>query len=89
MGRIRQKDLMEQWVKERDEAALSFDVETFRTFYEKWKRRGFYAIKLPDNDYVIEIAIRKMILGIANPPEDKKQEAIDWLIAHDCDPTWE
>lgn len=88
MGIIKKKDLLPIWVKERDEALLSFDIEKFKAFYKRWKRRGFYDIPLPEDDQVIEIAIRKMVLGIADPPEDKKQEAIDWLIAHDCDPTF-
>lgn len=88
MGMIKTKDLMPIWVKERDAAALSFDVETFRTFYEKWKRRGFYTLDLPEDDQVIAAAMRKMILGMANPPEDKKQEAIDWLKARGYDTEW-
>jgi len=86
MGAIKTKDLLPIWRKERDEAALSFDVETFRRFYEKWHRRGFYDIPLPADDRVIEIAIREMVLGLANPPEDKKKEARDWLEANGYDP---
>ena len=69
--------------KERDEAVLSFDVETFKKFYKKWTERGFYCIELP-RDKVIEITMRKMVLLMKNPPQDKFEEARKWLDEHNC-----
>lgn len=70
-----------QWLKERDEAIYSFDVETFKSFYNKWLKLGIYTNPLPD-DRVIEISMRKMVTGLANPREDKLKEAVAWLSEH-------
>lgn len=70
--------MMSQWVKERDEAALSFDVEKFKAFFQKWRTLGIYQGYLP-NDNIIEISMRKMVLALANPPKDKLEEAKAWL----------
>ena len=67
-----------QWLKERDEAAYSFDVDKFKKFYEKWQKRGVYNMPLP-SDEVIEISMRKMVCSMANPDEDKLAEARAWL----------
>lgn len=89
MGVIKTKDLLPIWRKERDAAIFSFDVDTFRAFYEKWKRRGFYDIDLPEKgikgDWVLEITMRKMVLGLADPPEDIKKQAEEWLIQRGYD----
>lgn len=73
-------DLVKQWVKERDEAAQSFDVEKFKAFHEKWAKLGIYdkRIKLPP-DSVIEITMRKMTCNIQNPNPKKLEEARQWL----------
>lgn len=57
------EDIMHRWIKERDKAVKTMDVQKFKTFYYKWKRRGIYQMDLP-NDDVIEISMRKMILAI-------------------------
>lgn len=67
-----------QWLKERDEAILSLDVEKFKKFYHKWEKKGIYTEPLPSDD-VIEISIRKCVCGMANPPKDKLAEARVWL----------
>ena len=67
-----------QWLKERDEAVYSFDVETFKRFYNKWLKLGIYTDPLPD-DRIIEIAMRKMVVGLASPRRDKLKEAVAWL----------
>lgn len=79
MSRINSEWLLQQFVKERDEATLSMDVDTFKAFYQKWKAKGVYTRPLPDNDYIIEIAIRKAVCELANPPADKLKEAQEWL----------
>ena len=70
--------LHKQWLKERDEAILTFDVDTFKRFYHKWEKKGIYTEPLP-SDEVIEISIRKCVCGMANPPTDKLAEARVWL----------
>ena len=67
-----------KWQKERNEAVASLDVETFKAFYEKWKRKGFYAARLP-RDEVLEISIRKMAIAIEDMDEEVKAKARKWL----------
>ena len=74
-------DLMKQFVKERDEAVLSLDIPTFRRFYKKWADKGFYDKRMLPPDNIIEISLRQMVIGIADPPKDKLEEAIAWLEA--------
>ena len=79
-------DLMfKQWVEERDEAVLSFDLDKFKAFYKKWSAKGFYDKPLPPDD-VVEVAIRKMVLVLKKPPRDKVKEAKRWLVEHNCRP---
>ena len=33
-----------EWVKERDSVVLTHDIQKFKEFYEKWKRRGIYIL---------------------------------------------
>ena len=68
-----------QWLKERDEAAYSFDVDKFKAFYRKWVQRGIYDDKPFPSDAVIEISMRKMVCAMADPKPDKLAEARAWL----------
>lgn len=68
----------EQWKKERDAAAYSFDIEQFKAFYRKWQKRGVYKEELPD-DEILEIVMRKMVCALADPQKDKLAEARAWL----------
>lgn len=70
----------EQWIKERDEVAYSFDVERFKKFYKKWAKRGVYENNILPSDEVIEITMRKMVCAMRNPKSDKLAEAKTWLI---------
>lgn len=78
---------LDLWIQERDEAILSFDINKFKEFYEKWEKRGFYNIALPENDKVLEISLRKMVIIMKNPPKDKLEEAKKWLREHGCSET--
>ena len=69
---------LEIWLKERNEALRSQDVEQFKAFYERWKARGFYALNLPP-DNVIEVSLRKMLYNLKNATEEEKTEAEKWL----------
>lgn len=75
---MRQSKEFKQWLKERDEAIYTFNVEKFKAFYRKWEKRGFYTEPLP-SDEVIEVSMRKCVCGLANPREDKLAEARAWL----------
>ena len=72
-------ETIKEWAQERDKAALSYDVERFRAFYEKWKARGVYQIDLPDNDLVIEVTMRMMVGIMASATVEQKKEANQWL----------
>lgn len=67
------------WVKERNEAVRNLDVDSFRKFYEKWMRRGFYDIPLPVDDKVVEIMLRKMMYNIKTFSDEEKENAKKWL----------
>lgn len=69
-----------EWVKERDEVTLSYDVERFRAFYEKWKALGVYELDLPDNDFVVEVAMRNMVGMMASATPEQKEDAKQWLL---------
>lgn len=75
---IMNEETMNQWLKERDEAVLSLDVEKLKAFYLKWQKSGIYDEQLP-SDEVLEISMRKSICGLADPPKDKLAEAKEWL----------
>lgn len=82
INRDKANELIEDYVKERNKAVLSLDVRTFKDFVIRWSKKG----ALPScfilaDDNVIEIALRKMVLGIADAPEDKIEEARAWLKA--------
>lgn len=81
----RDKMLLKEFVKERDEAILSFDLNVFKSFYFKWKARGFYDIDLPKDEHIIEISMRKMVFGMKNPPKWAVKEAASWLIERGYD----
>lgn len=66
------------WKKERDLAIKSQDLNTFKTFYEKWKKRGFYEFDLPA-DIVVEISMRKMLYNLKSATEQEKADAAKWL----------
>lgn len=75
---MRSSKLQKQWLKERDEALYTFDVEKFKRFYRKWSKKGIYTKPLPP-DEIIEICMRKCVCAIANPRQDKLAQARAWL----------
>lgn len=62
-----------RFVRERNEACASFDLDKFKTFYSKY-RGG----KLP-SDEVLEIVMRKMVVNI-EPHLPQYDEAKKWLL---------
>ena len=71
--------LIKQFVRERDEAAKSYDVKRFRTFYRKWADMGFYHLLLPEDDYILAITMRKMVCMMESATPEEKAEAKEWL----------
>ncbi len=76
----------DQWIKERDEVLLSLDINKYKAFYEKWRKEGVYDMPLPDNEMILQIAMRQGLLALKNVPEGKIIEAQLWLIDHGCNP---
>lgn len=72
------KNQIAQFVKERDAAVRTFDIETFKKFYERWKKKGVYEIPLP-SDEILEIAIRKAAVHSINLTDEERQKAAEWL----------
>lgn len=71
------------WKAERDKAIKSQDVDTFKAFYYKWKKRGFYELELP-SDITLEIALRKMLYNLKSATTQEKATAKKWLTEHGC-----
>ena len=75
---------IEQFNKERDEAAKSYDVQKFRKFYVKWTFKGAYDMPLPTNDKVIEVVMRKIVYHLKSSTIKERLEAKRWLEEHGC-----
>ena len=76
---------IKEWQKDRDSACISYDVEQFRKFYNKWFFKGMYFKPLSANDMVIEITMRKMVYNLKFASKEQKEEAKQWLSEHGCD----
>lgn len=74
----KQEKMIKQWVKERDAAVRTFDVEIFKQFYERWQKKGLYTVPLP-SDKLIEITIRKMAVHSINLTDEERETAKQWL----------
>lgn len=71
--------MLEDFVKERNEAVITYDVETFKKFYAKWKKLGVYEVPLPI-DQVLEISMRKMVYATPSFTQEQRDEAKKWLV---------
>lgn len=70
---------IKQWIKERDEAVLSFDIDKLKKFYIKWQGIIYdNDMQLPP-DNVLEISIRKMVIGTASATSEQVEQAKEWL----------
>lgn len=72
-------EMWAQWEKERNAAVESQSVKKFREFYEKWRLLCVYDERIPYNNYVLEISLRKMACNIPEISEETKKEAASWL----------
>ena len=73
------KQLMAEWLEERDRTIESMDVERMKAFCLKWQKRGVYKNEPLPADNVIEIALRKMALASMGVSKDTKRKARQWL----------
>lgn len=67
------KELMQEWILERNVVIRSLDVEKFKAFWKRWSARGFYRNGLPD-DEVIEISLYKMLYNLESATEEEKKD---------------
>ncbi len=65
---------LEQYVKERDKALLSFDVKKMKKLCSKWE------IVMPDNDVVLYAGMMKAICELKKATPEQKAMAQEWLI---------
>lgn len=70
-----------QYIKDRDEAAASFDLDKFKAFIIKWNGKDF---PMPSDD-VLEITMRKMTVHCTNIDIATRVEAFRWLLEHGSD----
>ena len=74
---------VKDFVRDRDkavkEACRTGDLENFKAFYEKYKKRGLYKLPLPP-DEALEISVREMLCYTASATNEEKAEAYKWLI---------
>ena len=79
---------IKEFVRDRDkavkEACRTGNLENFKAFYEKYKKRGLYKLPLP-SDEVLEISVRKMLCNTASATNEEYAEAYKWLIEHGSD----
>ena len=73
--------LLKEYIKDRDDAVLSLDLDKFKAFAKKWIDKGL----LPNSfincsDEVIKSTMCKIVLGLKDAPEDKVEAAKTWLI---------
>lgn len=77
-------EITKQLVKERDEAAKSYDVATFREFYKKWQQKGAYKLPCPSSDMVVEVMMRKIVYRARSSTVAERLEAKKWLEERGC-----
>ncbi len=65
------------FVKERDEALLTGDIEKVRAYHKKWSPE----VKLPDDD-VLEISMHKAITACRSLPRSYRIKSLQWLDDH-------
>ena len=73
-------DFIAQYVKDRDEAVKSMDVNKFKDFILKYDKR-----QCIPTDEVIEITMRKMAVHITNLDIDTRVDAFRWLLERGYD----
>ena len=74
--------LLEEYIKERDDAVLSLDLDKFKAFAKKWIDKGILPpyFELEDDDDLAKATMFKIILGLEDAPADKVEAAKTWLV---------
>ena len=73
------------------EVVATLDVDAFKVFVKRWKKRGIYpnCFELPE-DKILEITIRKLAVNLkdrirAKIPQETRDEAKSWLLERGYD----
>lgn len=73
-----------QWIRERDKAIKSCDINELKAFYKKWLAKGLYDQPLPASDEVIETAMYKMLYNLGTATDAERAKAKKWLNDRGC-----
>ena len=78
---------MKEYVKRRDQAVLSNDVNKFNEFVEwgykkHYFNEAYYKSWCKASDLTKQITLQKMACEITSIPKERKQEAATWLLQH-------
>ena len=65
-----------QYVRERDEAVRTLNVQVFKDFIRQWNGADY---PIP-SDEILEITMRKMAVHSTNLPKRFREEAAAWLL---------
>lgn len=74
-------DSIQEYVKARDEAVKSMDLDKFKAFITRTTPDGF---TMP-SDEVLQITMRKMAVHITNLDVETRVNAFRWLLEHGYD----
>lgn len=80
------EDIINQYVRERDQAVSTFDLATFRKFLMKWQKEGMFPFDVSKiTKPVLEITMYKMAVHSINIAPEKRKQAEKWLLDHGYD----
>lgn len=71
---------LRQYVKDRDAAFLSLDLNKIKAFAKKYGR------ELPENEEVLWIMIHKVVCNIASATKEQRKNSLMWLFLHGYSP---
>lgn len=79
-------ELFDRWIKDRNSAVQSLNLEKFKRFILKYQKNGVYKqFPLPTDD-VMEISMYKMATEITTMPVETRRKAQKWLLMHGLKP---
>lgn len=77
---MKSKISVEEFVKKRNLAVCSMDVDVFKEWYKEMVECGAFLKRELPADNVLEITMRKMACEITNIPTEVKLKAAEWLL---------
>lgn len=74
------KKLIEEFVKDRDEAFLSLDKEKIIAYMNK------YDVDVPQNELVFWAGVHKAIMQLRSASKEQKEKSSSWLLKNGFNP---